>query len=269
MALAHVHAARRRAPRESSGRSGVAYGSPSVAVPSESASTAPSASTMSVRLPSPTLAWRAIERSVRVTGVAEPRRGIGPARRGRRRARPGPPSSRAPRPRPPSGARRSMFSASGTASATTTTARRYAAPRTRRARKLTSPRSKRKPTPRTVWMYRGCGGVVSELLAQRAHVHVERLRRAEPRRIPDLVDDLVAAHDLAGALEQHAQELELLHGQVERHAVAASRCACPGRAARRRTRAPSPSPPPGSRSLRRSTARIRATSSAALNGFVT
>ena len=74
--------------------------------------------------------------------------------------------------------------------------------------KAHEPGSKRKPTPRTVWMYRGRRGIVSELLAQRAHVDVERLRRAEPGRIPDLVDDLVAAHDLARALEQDAQELE-------------------------------------------------------------
>ena len=73
----------------------------------------------------------------------------------------------------------------------------------------------RKPTPRTVWMKRGEDGIVAELLAERAHVHVERLRRAEPARVPDLADELLAPNDLARVLEQHAQDLELLDGQVD------------------------------------------------------
>ena len=44
---------------------------------------------------------------------------------------------------------------------------------------------------------------------------VERFRRAEPVRVPDLRHEVVALHQPAGALEEDAQELELLHRELD------------------------------------------------------
>ena len=55
-----------------------------------------------------------------------------------------------------------------------------------------SAEANRKPTPRSVWRYRRLGRVVTELLPQPADMHVERLRRAEPVDVPDLVDRALA-----------------------------------------------------------------------------
>ena len=86
--------------------------------------------------------------------------------------------------------------------------------------------AKRKPTPRTVWMKRGELRVVAELAAQARDVHVERLGRAEPVDVPDLVDEALARDDGAGLGHQQLEELELLAGEVElgrRRALAARR----------------------------------------------
>ena len=46
-------------------------------------------------------------------------------------------------------------------------------------------------------------------------MHVDRLRRAEPGRIPDFTDECLAAYDLARMFEQDAQQRELLHREVD------------------------------------------------------
>jgi adenylosuccinate lyase len=51
-------------------------------------------------------------------------------------------------------------------------------------------------------------------------MHVEGLRRAEPIRVPDLGDELVALHEAPGACEKHSEELELLHREIDRRAAA-------------------------------------------------
>ena len=111
--------------------------------------------------------------------------------------------------------------------------------------------------------------VVAELAAQARHVHVERLRGAEPVRVPDLVDQPLARDHRAGLAHQQLEQLELLAGEVEllageRHAAAVGvepQAAHLERSAARRRR-------PGAwRRSRRSTARMRATTSRALNGL--
>ena len=57
----------------------------------------------------------------------------------------------------------------------------------------TQPVSKRKPTPRTVLIKRGCVGIVAQLLSQRRDVHVERSRRSVVVLVPDLVHDALRA----------------------------------------------------------------------------
>ena len=224
---------------------------------------------MSVRLPSPTLAWRAIEPSVRVTARRRVRGGAS------LRDQVGDPRGQ------DGGAREHLGLELGARAAVDVQPERHGerdhhdhqevgrgedepAAQAHDARRLEAEAdaADRVDVPRS-------GRVVAELLAQRAHVHVERLRRAEPRRIPDLVDDLVAAHDLARALQQHAQQLELLHGERPAARRPASRRACPRSTRTSPASSTVPAAGAGSCSLRRRTARIRATSSAALNGFVT
>ncbi len=50
-------------------------------------------------------------------------------------------------------------------------------------------------------------------------MHVERLRRPEPVRVPHLVHDLFASDDLARPGHQHAQQIELLRGELDRLAA--------------------------------------------------
>ena len=110
--------------------------------------------------------------------------------------------------------------------------------------------------------------VVAELLAQRAHVDVERLRRAEPVHVPDLVDQPLARDDRPRLPHQQREQVELLARELERLAVERDACGAPGRAGR----APisiGPSAAAGGRCARRSTARIRAITSRALNGLTT
>ena len=74
-------------------------------------------------------------------------------------------------------------------------------------------------------MYRGVGRVVAELAPEGADVHVERLGRAEPGRVPHLADQLLTLYDAPRVLEEHPQELVLLHRQLERLAVPDDRVA--------------------------------------------
>src|SRR4029453_12959443 len=57
--------------------------------------------------------------------------------------------------------------------------------------------------------------VIVQLLPQSADVDVERLRRAEPVRIPHFVDQPLARHDRACVLDQEAQEVELLAAELQ------------------------------------------------------
>src|SRR5262249_32273674 len=61
--------------------------------------------------------------------------------------------------------------------------------------------------------------IVSQLAPQPADVDVERLRRAEPGRVPDVLERLLARDDRAGVLHQERKELVLLAAQLERLAV--------------------------------------------------
>src|SRR5215211_3843650 len=61
--------------------------------------------------------------------------------------------------------------------------------------------------------------VVAELAPERAHVDVERLRRAEPVHVPHLVDQPLARHDRARLRHQQREQVELLPRQLERTAV--------------------------------------------------
>src|SRR3954447_14154926 len=56
---------------------------------------------------------------------------------------------------------------------------------------------------------------VAELAAEAGDVDVERLRRAEPVGVPDLVDEPLARDDAAGLAHEEGEELELLAGEVE------------------------------------------------------
>src|SRR5918994_3173525 len=63
------------------------------------------------------------------------------------------------------------------------------------------------------------GGIVPELPAQSADVDVERLGRAEPVRVPDLLEQALAADDAAGLPRQQLEHLELLARELERAAA--------------------------------------------------
>src|SRR3954447_4108616 len=68
---------------------------------------------------------------------------------------------------------------------------------------------------------------VAELAAEARDVDVERLRRAEPVGVPDLVDEPLARDDAAGLADQQQEQLELLAGEV--HFLAAHARCSPGR----------------------------------------
>src|SRR5579883_1407640 len=61
----------------------------------------------------------------------------------------------------------------------------------------------------------GFGGVVAELLTQPGDVHVERLGRGPPGSVPDFAHQLFPGYHAAGVAHQHAQQVELLGGQVQ------------------------------------------------------
>src|SRR6185503_13032083 len=65
--------------------------------------------------------------------------------------------------------------------------------------------------------------VVAELAAEARDVDVERLRRAEPVGVPDLVDEALARDDRAGVAHEEGEELELLAGEVDLLATHACR----------------------------------------------
>ena len=91
--------------------------------------------------------------------------------------------------------------------------------------------AKRNPTPRTVWMKRGSPGSSPSLRAQPADVHVERLRRAEPVRVPDLVDQpLARARPCRRRCISSASRSNSLRRQLELVAVERRARASPGRA---------------------------------------
>ena len=62
-------------------------------------------------------------------------------------------------------------------------------------------------------------GVVLDLLAEPGDVHVERLGRAEPVGIPDLVHDPFAAQHLPGVRHQEVQQVELASRELDRFVV--------------------------------------------------
>src|SRR5262249_43239728 len=57
--------------------------------------------------------------------------------------------------------------------------------------------------------------VVAELAAEPGDVHVEGLGRAPPLAVPDLPHDLLPGDHLPGVVHQHAQQVELLGGELE------------------------------------------------------
>src|SRR5215468_8003086 len=57
--------------------------------------------------------------------------------------------------------------------------------------------------------------VVAELAAEPGDVHVEGLGRAPPFAVPDLPHDLLPGDHLPGVVHQHAQQVELLGGELE------------------------------------------------------
>ena len=59
------------------------------------------------------------------------------------------------------------------------------------------------------------GRVVAQLATQGTYVNVHGLRGTEPVRIPHLGNEGVSLDELAGVLEEYAQELELLHRQLD------------------------------------------------------
>ena len=73
------------------------------------------------------------------------------------------------------------------------------------------PARRRKPTPRTVSIQPG----IAELPPQRRHVHVDRLRRAVPARLPDLLEDPLAADGRARIGREQREQVELLRRQRE------------------------------------------------------
>jgi hypothetical protein len=58
--------------------------------------------------------------------------------------------------------------------------------------------------------------IVLDLLAEPGDVHVERLGRAEPMGIPDLVHDPFPAQDLPGVRHQEVQQVELASRELDR-----------------------------------------------------
>ncbi len=79
----------------------------------------------------------------------------------------------------------------------------------------------RKPTPAHGVQVARRGGVVAELLSQPAHVHVERLGRAEPVLVPHAVHQLLARDDAPGVADQLGQQVELLARELQLLAVEA------------------------------------------------
>src|SRR5579884_1500705 len=61
----------------------------------------------------------------------------------------------------------------------------------------------------------GRGRVVAELLAEPGDVHVERLGRAVPVLVPDLVHDAVPGHGPARLRRQQGQQVELLGRELQ------------------------------------------------------
>src|SRR6266487_5196355 len=61
----------------------------------------------------------------------------------------------------------------------------------------------------------GAVRVVAELAAQPGNVHVERLGRGPPLRVPDLAHDLLPGDHLARVAQQDPEQVEFLGGQVE------------------------------------------------------
>src|SRR5271170_4325539 len=61
----------------------------------------------------------------------------------------------------------------------------------------------------------GAVRVVAELAAQPGNVHVERLGRSPPLRVPDLAHDLLAGDHLARVAQQDPEQVEFLGGQVK------------------------------------------------------
>ena len=51
--------------------------------------------------------------------------------------------------------------------------------------------------------------------SQPGHVHVDRLRRSHPGRLPHLAHQLVAAHDIALAAHEKDQQVELTLGELD------------------------------------------------------
>src|SRR5262249_43378939 len=61
----------------------------------------------------------------------------------------------------------------------------------------------------------GAVRVVAELATQPGNVHVERLGRGPPLRVPDLAHDLLPGDHLARVTQQDPEQVEFLGGQVE------------------------------------------------------
>src|SRR5206468_463744 len=61
----------------------------------------------------------------------------------------------------------------------------------------------------------GAVRVVAELAAQPGNVHVERLGRGPPLRVPDLAHDLLPGDHLARVAQQDPEQVEFLGGQVD------------------------------------------------------
>ena len=77
----------------------------------------------------------------------------------------------------------------------------------------------RKPTPADRVQEARLARVVAELPPQPADVHVERLHRPEPLRVPHFLEDALALDDRARVLHQQLEQLELLAAQLEDVAV--------------------------------------------------
>ena len=173
--------------------------------------------------------------------------------------------------------RRERLSESGSSSATSTRTSTYAKAASRRSRRLMRPHAgdlvaggePEPDAPRGVDV-RGIGRIVAELLAEAAHVDVERLRRPEPGRVPHLLDDPLAREDRACIRHEQPKQVELLATELERLAALRHRAARRVEPYRRRSRSASSAPAAGSLpSVRLRTARMRATTSRALKGLTT
>ena len=117
-------------------------------------------------------------------------------------------------------------------------------------------------------MYRGFDGVGLDLGPQPLDVDVERLGVADVVGAPHPVDELHAGEHAAGVAQQHLQQLELLERQLHLLAADGDDVALDVHADRprlERSAGASSSASP----RRRSTARMRATSSREENGLVT